>query len=588
MASHKPSNLKAEAITDDRRQRGFDIFCIFALFGFGVYLSILYFGHQPVPHFDFPCFEKVGHNILSFEMPYSFKRVPLVGVLQILLGKLTGAESPDFVGGWLLNSLLFSFVPVLFWLVGRRIIGKAALWLAVILALNPFMIQLLTEAIVEITLLFCVLATFFLIFRRSRWSYVLASAATMVRYEAALLIFVAFVMDMIYDKNKKERIWSFFYSAIASVPLALWMLGTVMSWRTEGYTHYLKEAGSAGAMSDVFFKYVQLLWQVGFFPFFMPTSEKFKILFVISKIFALAGFVFGLVYGLYKRKWQILALVLFFVPYIFIHVIHSFVLHRFCVIVFWIPIIICFYGLWSFWKLIDAGHRVPRPVVIALQMAVLIISICWLAMIMPVTEKLIPVSKNSASVLYVAIGLICLILLVRAVIYRSRHLWPDIVISVLMALIIASNQVVLAQVVGNGERDIEFKYLLDWYLANAKTGEKLACTAPVILDIMAPKYEDYFVHTRDIKGDNKNEFLQGCYEQNVTYIAWDSRIGRSVNSRYYKSWKVANFAFLSKAQSIGPYEFICTLGTKYRFINVYRLHRISTQPKSKGRETIKK
>ena len=141
-----------------------EICLVLLLFGLGIYHSILYFGHQVVPHFDFCCFANLGNQLLSFEMPQSFNRVPLVGIFQVLLGKVIGGSAPDFSGGWLLNSLLHPFNAVLLWLIGRRIVGKAAIWLAVIMIINPWVLQLLTEAIVETTLLCGVLATFYFMF----------------------------------------------------------------------------------------------------------------------------------------------------------------------------------------------------------------------------------------------------------------------------------------------------------------------------------------------------------------------------------------------------------------------------------------
>lgn len=567
------------------KEKFLEIFVIAAILAFGIYHSVLYYGHQPVPHFDANCFSGLGHRILSLQIPDNFKRAPLVGVLQVLLGHIAGGRSPDFTGGWLLNALLHPLNAVLFWLVGRRIIGKAALWIAIIAIINPWVLQLLTEAIVETTLLFCVLATFYFIFRRSNYCYLFASITTMVRYEGAALILAAFVMDMIRREGKKERIRAFVYSAIASVPLALWMLLTVLNWQSQGTTHYLKELGSMGAFKDTFVKYLVLVWRVGFYPLLVPppvsTKSTFDIFFYISQILVAGSFIFGSLYGLCKRQWNILALLIFFIPYFLIHVMHSFVFSRFCMPVFWIPLLICFYGMMSLWKLINKNDRVPKPIVLILQAAVLVIGIFWVGLLLPYLPKMAAMSRRSVLLPYVAMGVICLVLGARAFVYRAGYLWRDIVISVLAVLAIVSNQFVLVRVVGNGERDIEFKYVVDWYLANAKPGEKLVSTVPVILETMAPEHKDYFVHTYRIGGNNPTEFVQGCYKQNITYVTWDSRMGFSPNNRYYKFWNMKNIAPLGLGRDIGPYEFICRVGNKRRYVNIFRLHRPNTQTKHK-------
>jgi len=255
-----------------------DLFFVALLLAFGIYHSVLYFGHQPVPHFDFNCFANLGHQLLSFQVPSSFKRVPLVGIMQVLLGHIVGGKSPDFTGGLLLNAILHPLIAVLLWLVGRRIIGKSALWFAIIAIINPWMLQLLTEAIAEVTLLFSVLTTFYFMFRRSNLCYVFASITTMVRYEGAALIAAAFVMDMIYCESKQQRIRAFAYSALASVPLMIWMTGTLLNWQSEGPTHYLKIFSNdykkqfSGPIENRtgIIRNMKLLWQVGFRPLFMP------------------------------------------------------------------------------------------------------------------------------------------------------------------------------------------------------------------------------------------------------------------------------------------------------------------------------
>jgi hypothetical protein len=144
---HVPPVIRAE--TDDlaKRERYFEIIVITALFAFGVYQSVLYFGHTIVPNSDFPAFFKTGQELLSFQTPSSFKRVPVLGVLQVLLSYLVGSQYPGLTAGWLLNAILHPFNLVLLWLIGREIVGKSALWLAIIAILNPWVIYLLTEPI---------------------------------------------------------------------------------------------------------------------------------------------------------------------------------------------------------------------------------------------------------------------------------------------------------------------------------------------------------------------------------------------------------------------------------------------------------
>ena len=565
----------------ETRKKRVEIFLFLLLLSFGIYHSILYWGHQVVPHFDFNCFAVIGHDLLSFQMPRTFKRVPLVGILQVLFGHITGGAYPDLNGGWLLNSIVHPLTVVFLWLAGRKIIGRSAFWFAVIAIINPWGLQLLTEAIAETTLLFFIWITFYFIFIRSKWAYLFACLTTMVRYEGAALILGAFVMDMIDSKDKKQRLMAFVYASIAAIPLALWMLGTVLTWEGEGPTHYLK-IFSKGYTSQFgeglknrigFMKHVNILWQVGFYSLFQPSPQNSmnfaEVLLGVNKILTFVTFLFGSVYGLYKRQWKILVLLLFLIPYFWVHAKYPYPVDRYHATVFAIVMLICIYGLYGFWGLINS--KLPKWIIILSQVVVIVIALIWALTLWGYLPEVSPMSKASISLPYVAILVVCIALFVRKFAYRS-NLLTDFVVLSLMILIIVSNQFVVAGVVGNGERDIEFKYLVDWYKENAKKGEKLVTTVPLILQIMDPADKDYFIHTDTFDANNPSDFVYECYKRNITYVAWDSRVGLVPTDHYYKYWKMSNIAPLIAGKDIGPYQFITQLkANQRRYINLYRL-----------------
>ncbi|MFC1677962.1 hypothetical protein ACFL3G_13000, partial [Planctomycetota bacterium] len=210
---------------------------------FGVYLGVVYFGHRIVPNSDFSCFVRTAREVLSFELPSSYKRGPVLGILQVAVSWFITDSHPYLTAGRLLNAVLFAGNVVLLFLVCKKVVGRAAVWVAVIAAINPWVIEMLTEPLAETTFLFFILLSFLLIFKRSRWSYLVASVTTMVRYEGAALIGIAFVMDMIDSKDNRDRIGSLACAAVASLPFGLWMVGTLLDFKGQGETHYLKELG---------------------------------------------------------------------------------------------------------------------------------------------------------------------------------------------------------------------------------------------------------------------------------------------------------------------------------------------------------
>ena len=567
------------SVTLDRREAYLETFIAFVLLGFGFYHSVLYFGHQVVPNPDFTGFVAVGRRLLSFQLPTIYKRAPVLGILQVLLSNFVGGQHPDLTAGRLLNAIIHPFNVVLLYMVGKRVVGRAAVWVAIIAILNPWVIQLLTEPIAETTLLFFVLLTTYFIFRRSRWSYLFASITTMVRYEGAALILAAFVMDLANQKDRKQRLWAFAWSVVASIPLALWMLGTIVHWKGQGGTFYLKDLGLPGTISGFLVKYVQLIWRMAVYPLFMPTPGIPKgitgILYKASQVVTAVSFVFGVAYGLYKRRWNTLVLLIFLVPYVFVHAAYKVAIPRYCMLIHWIVLLICVYGLQSGWGLIASRAGIPKPLTIFLQCVVLIICCIWAAGLVPYLSKVAPMSRRSVSMPYVGMAAVGLIFVGRRFVYRLRYCWSEIVILVAVCLMIISNQFALAQVVRNGRRDIEFKLLADWYISNTRPGEKLVSTMSNILNIFAPAQKDYFVHMGAMKADNPRDFVKECYDKDITYVTWDSRIGAGVGGLYYRLWNIKNIAMLAKRENFGPYEFVTQIRVnERRFINVFRLRKM--------------
>ena len=67
------------------KEKALNAFILVILLLFGVYLSILYYGHQVVPNPDFTDFVKTGRQLLSWQFPDSYKRAPVLGILQVAL-----------------------------------------------------------------------------------------------------------------------------------------------------------------------------------------------------------------------------------------------------------------------------------------------------------------------------------------------------------------------------------------------------------------------------------------------------------------------------------------------------------------------
>jgi hypothetical protein len=562
----------------EKREKLFNLFLIAAFIAFGIYQSVIYFGHKIVPISDFPDIVRVGHELLSFKLPSRFMQTPVVGLLQALLSYVAGGQHPDLTAGWLLNAIVHPFNLILLYLVGREIVGRAAIWFAIIAILNYWVIYMLTEPIIETTLMFFILLTFYLIFKRTSWCYLVASVATMVRYEGAALILVAFVMDMIYRKSRRERIRAFVYSALATVPLAVWMLGVVLRWDPEKgnyFSVFTKNYATAFTESVAdrtgIILHMRLLWEVGFRPLFAAKgAESARILFGLSKIIAGFSFAFGTFYGFWRRQWKISALLIFFVPYFLLHARYPYPLQRFHTTIFWIALLICIYGLQGLWNLINGSGRVPKLIVIFLQTALTLFSSIWLISLIPDMKRASAISPTSAYLPWIAMVLAVLIFAGRIYVYKPGQWMRKVSIFAVFCLIIVSNQFSLVSLVGDGQRDKEFKQLAEWYIANAQPGEKMGVYMHQVVGIYAQKYADDIVGLP--QADSPDKFIEACYEQGLAYVVWATREGlRNDSVRYRRFGLDKNIAQLRNPKSTPPYQFVAQVGWERGYVNIFRL-----------------
>jgi hypothetical protein len=594
----KAAAAKAQPLTipsGDAKERYFVFFVAAVLLVFGAYQSIQYFGHQVVPNSDFPAFVRTGKALLAFELPASFKRAPILGLLQAALSHAVADQHPDLTAGWLLNSILHPFSLLLLYLIARKILDGAAWLYAIIVVVNPWTVALLVQPLAETTMIFFILLTVYFILRRSNWCYLFASIATMTRYECASLILGAFVFDIIIRKTKKERFTAFLYAALASMPLGLWLLATKLTWQPGVTRHYFGHFTSPrGHIGTEYFRW---FWETAFMPLLqLPASvkavfvqrpattaeaasiaEAVKALSSFSKFIAVTGCLVAIPYSLIKRQWKFVPLIIFFACYVGIHSMRALTRHRYCLPAVWVALLLFCYGWQSICRMVNWKNWIPRLVIILLQLTVVVLAGIWLVMLVPHLSAAAPVSPTSRYLPYIAASVIALIFAVRTFVYKTKYVWRDAALSMLACLMVVSGQFMLVRQVGSGKTDVEFKMLADWYVKNAQPGEKLAATLTNVMRFYAPKQSKYFVPMETVGADDATKFVLKCYKKGIRYVAWDSRIGLSPTNSYYKKWGIDRIAMLARPQSIGPYEFITQL--KYsdtRFINLFRLRKPDT------------
>ena len=98
--------------------------------------------------------------------------------------------------------------------------------------------------------------------------------------------------------------------------------------------------------------------------------------------------------------------------------------------------------------------------------------------------------------------------------------------------------------------------LAEWFYKNAEPEDKLSTTMYPVVKLFIPEHSQNILHTGSGRATTFNEFINECYKRNITYVAWDSRIGFSPKDSYYKLWNIQKIAPLSKPRDVGPFEFI--------------------------------
>ncbi|HOK67102.1 MAG TPA: hypothetical protein PK054_01605 [Anaerohalosphaeraceae bacterium] len=552
---------------------------------FGAYLSVLFFGHQAVPNSDFPAFVQTARDILHFRLPASFKRLPGLGILQIALSLFLKGPHPVLTAGLLLNALLYPLCGWLFYLIARRFLGRAAFWAALLALVNPEVLIWLVHPIAEIPLLFFFLLTFWLLLLPSRWAYAAAFGAAFIRYEGAVLILLVWLSDILRQSSLRQRLLSTALAFSAALPTALWVLGQFLT-RHSGSGDYLSgytAAAESGSM--VFGRFAQILRQITIQPFFQTPYPPLRSIVILCTVLFWAGLVTAVFLILWKKHTDLLPILVFTAVYFLLHSARTGTRSRYAAPIAWLVLLLWLFGFRRFWLLFKETVNVPKPAVIIVQALLFLIGISTaLALVEPLAQ-IQKFSPRSASVPWVALLFSALFGTIIIASSKGRLIgWTAAVLGITSWALFA-NQSEIIRKVGNGDYDREFKDLAVWYQKNASPDQKMVTTMPHLLLQFLEGMDTNFVHTQNIDGDTLEEFIEDCRRKNITYLAWDSRLGFAHANSYYKKYRLERIARLGARiqdgkvimppEKNGPFHLVGTIrNPSYpkRFILIYRLN----------------
>lgn len=534
------------------------------LLAFGIFKAIVLWGAYPIPNPDFPGFIASGKSLLAFQLPDNFKRAPAVGIFQVLLSRVLPVDNPELTAGWLLNAVLSVLNGILFYFIGRKFLGTMAAILAVVVMLNPWVLVAQVDPVAEMTMLFFIFLSFWLMMLESRWAYLTASIASMVRYECAALIGIAFVLDWLNCTSRRQRWTAVGWSAAASVPFLLWMLGTWMYWNPTA-SHYLKHYGHGNCIDE----YLTCLsksgflflfqWppsvSAGFFPRSSPVpasviQQSVQVVSYVVLSVAGIGIAASFVFSVLRRNAILLAIWTFILLYLPVHLFRAETQYRYTVPIAGLLLLLCCIG----WKdmLVALGRvSLPRWIRVTLSVFITVVAMVWLINLAEILPGVNKWYLKGRWLPWAGLTVIVAVWILEWIHQeRSGALW-NLALSCLAGVAVVSVQFPAVSVVGNGSR-IEFKRLADWFLANAQPGERLADRYAGTLRLIVPARSDDFVNmTRELNSETLEQFVEKCYHLNIRYVAWSPR-----GSAGSKRGLEAVGKVLAEPRDQGPLRFI--------------------------------
>ncbi|MHC4929648.1 MAG: glycosyltransferase family protein [Planctomycetota bacterium] len=550
----------------------------------GVFLSLIYFGQKAVPNSDFTAFVQTGRDILHFRMPSSFKRVPMLGVLQVAAGQfMFTSPHPILTGALVLNGILYTLSILLLYKVSRFFIAPTGSFcLSLLAAVNPWALVMVVDPIAETTIVFFILLTLYLILSRSQWCYLAAMLASMTRYECFGLIGIALLFDLFSHQPKRHKLTAVGIAFAASVPMVLWIIGTKLT-STNPNSTYFKHFLNVDRNGLDFLK---MLWMTSFssllqWPEYIravlierPASQQaaeaiqshkslFQFLWnVVMAVF----FVLGVIGVFLKKQWRFMGILLFWAGYVGIHMSQGVLIDRYTLPVVWLTLLTAMYGL------SNLTDRLPRAILSVIAVITSIIALFWTFQLWPALSQTVKISPASGSVVYAGLLLVAVGLVGKSLICHGRGAMLDGCLFVVVALMIVSNQFPLSMRLGQGDLDIEFRRTAEWYLENTDGTEKLATTLPGVVNLFLPEGQKKAIHTSGIAGKDIMEFAQSCKQRQVRYVAWDSRLGFAVRDAYYKNWGLNKIHPLGSGKDVGPFKFITKIpASQRRYILLYKV-----------------
>ncbi len=576
--------MKVSAIEPEHNQKLAKYVTVGLLVVLGLTYSLHFLGHFIFPNTDFAAFLQIGQQWLSFRIPYTMKRAPLFTLITVLAGQFFSTPDRYLFGTELYNAMMLPTVMVLIYLVGREFLGRAAVWVALLACISPWMVRMSSQPLAELTLVALFAATCLCIRSHIKWAYFFAMLCSISRWDMAGLIPAVALVDLIRNRKWPKTITM---TALASIPFGLCMIITWMQLRGQsGGAHYIQVLSKDRTFelaADLRFywsnicSFLNALLLQSSRPGQVKSLEGLNsaVSTVTSLLLAIA-FLGGSIAAVIKKRWEIIVMLLAGIPYVMVHAIYPYRLPRFCVPAAWAWLIISAYGTITFWRWFVDKQK-PKFLIPVLQLIAAVIFILWAVKILATLDyaqtRYCPVIKRLALISsLVTVGGFFGLQLIR----RRKLSMKWLIIPAFLVLSVVSNAATTGLLMGNGQSNANFKRLGLWFLENAEDDDRMITTMPVWMRIYTGLPLERFEHMVNIpplEAKDFPAFIQECRKHNITLIAWDSRLTGKPDGLYYKLWGLDRIKILGspKGKRIGPCQLVHILSEGSPGIAVYRI-----------------
>ena len=524
-----------------------------ALVVLGLIVSLTFRGHFVKPHSDFYEFAETGRSLLAGELPASFKRAPLFPILTAAAGRglsgLEWVEAPEQAAAEWINALLLPLNAVLAYLIGLRWFGRAARWAAVWLIFLPWGVYCTAHVIVEPLLICTVLLTLYAAQRGTRWAYVMAALASITRYDAAGAIVGLAVADLLRREGLGRTALR---AALASLPLAIWLTLTAVTWHERSYDHYLAQMGERPWHFD-------LSWSLGAPLTCVFEPDRIRLPLVVQDVepFLREGLrmalgllaLLGAAAAVRRRDRAAIAGLVIYAAYTLIHARFPFAETRFGYPLAPLLLLAAGLGVRAVWERTRSWTALTRlgRVLLALTAIFVVAALIGEFGSLPA----VPGTGGSWSpsvTLRIVVGLA---VVWAAPLLVDRRAAGRLVV-LLARLVLARIQVRMAEpLLGTGRQRSNVVAAARWIRDHARPEQRVLSGSPGILRLYCrADPPDRFLGFKDIEAEAWPDILDECRRRGVTYIIWHDQLYDEHGGYYDKKWRLDRFAGLAEPDAV--------------------------------------